>query len=216
MNLARARVLPAPRKLSIELAELHARAGERAVTLREVIFVLRQRAYMLLIVLLALPFIQPIPLPGLSTPLGIAIALIALRLSLGQRPWLPKKIQRTKLPAGFFGKVMVVTAKLLRFLETVLRPRWPVMTSTRTLNQLHAIIIFSSAAILLLPLPVPFSNFLPAWAIFLVACGLLERDGLFITLGYVAFVVGALYFFLFGTVVGEALQHFWLWLRNHG
>jgi len=119
----RVRLLPPPRKLSIELAELHARAGERAVTLREVIFVLRQRAYMLLIVLLALPFIQPIPLPGLSTPLGIAITLIALRLSLGQRPWLPKRIQRTKLPAGFFGKVLAVTARLLRFLESVLRPR---------------------------------------------------------------------------------------------
>lgn len=210
----RVRLLPPARKLSIELAELHARAGERAVTLREVIFVLRQRAYMLLIVLLALPFIQPIPLPGLSTPLGIAITLIALRLSLGQRPWLPKRIQRTKLPAGFFGKVLAVTARLLRFLESVLRPRWPVITSTALLNQFHAIVIFTSAAILLLPLPVPFSNFLPAWAIFLVACGLLERDGLFIVLGYVAFVAGAIYFILLGNVATEAVQHAWTWLQS--
>ncbi len=214
MTLARARLLPAPRKLSLELADLHARAGTRAVTLREVIFALRQRAYMLLIVLLTLPFIQPIPLPGLSTPLGIAIALIALRLSLGQRPWLPKKIQRTKLPAGFFGKLMSVTAKLLRFLESVLRPRWTAVTGTAWLNQLHAIVIFASAAILLLPLPVPFSNFLPAWAIFLVACGLMERDGLFVALGYVAFAAGAVYFILLGNVATEALQHAWTWMQQ--
>ena len=205
---------PPPRKLSLELAELHARAGDRAVPLREVIFVLRQRAYLLLIVLLALPFIQPVPLPGLSTPLGLAIVLIALRLSLGQRPWLPMKIQRAKLPAGFFGKVLTITQRLLRFLESVLRPRWPAVTGTPILNQVHAIVILASALILLLPLPIPLSNLLPAWAIFLLACGLLERDGLFIALGYVAFAIGAAYFFLLGTFANEAFQHAWEWLQT--
>ena len=205
---------PPPRKLSLELAELHARAGDRAVPLREVIFVLRQRAYLLLIVLLALPFIQPVPLPGLSTPLGLAIVLIALRLSLGQRPWLPMKIQRAKLPAGFFGKVLTITQRLLRFLESVLRPRWPAVTGTALLNQVHAIVILASALILLLPLPIPLSNLLPAWAIFLLACGLLERDGLFIALGYVAFAIGAAYFFLLGTFANEAFQHAWEWLQT--
>ena len=214
MIIKRLRHLPPPRKLSVELAELHARAGNRAVTLREVIFVLRNRAYMLLIVLLALPFIQPVPLPGLSTPLGLAIVLIALRLSLGQRPWLPKRIQRAKLPAGFFGKILTITERLLRYLESVLRPRWPALTGTALLNQMHAIVILASALILLLPLPIPLSNLLPAWAIFLLACGLLERDGLFITLGYVAFIIGAAYFFLLGSVANEAFQHAWEWLQN--
>ena len=65
------------RRLSEELDLLRARAGERAVTLREVIYVLGGRAYLLLVLLLALPFITPIPIPGLSTPFGLAIALIA-------------------------------------------------------------------------------------------------------------------------------------------
>jgi hypothetical protein len=214
MTIRQTRPLPPPRRLSEELADLQARAGDRAVPLREVIFVLRQRAYLLLIVLLALPFIQPVPLPGLSTPLGLAIVLIALRLSLGQRPWLPMRIQRAKLPAGFFGKVLTFTARLLRFLESVLRPRWPALTGTGLLNQLHAIVILASASILLLPLPIPLSNLLPAWAIFLLACGLLERDGLFIALGYVAFVIGAAYFFLLGSIANEAIQHLWEWLRS--
>ncbi len=214
MTIARARSLLPARKLSVELAELHARAGDRAVPLREVIFVLRNRAYLLLIILLALPFIQPIPLPGLSTPLGLAIVLIALRLSLGQRPWLPMRIQRAKLPAGFFGKVLTFTAKLLRYMESVLRPRWPVITGNAVINQLHAIVILTAAAILLLPLPIPLSNLLPAWAIFLIASGLLERDGLFIILGYIAFVVGALYFFLLGSVANEAFHQAWGWLQS--
>jgi len=204
---------PPPRKLSEELVALHARAGERAVTLREVIYTLGRRAYLLLIILLVLPFVQPVPLPGLSTPLGLAIMLIALRLSLGQRPWLPVKIQRIKLPAGFFGKIMSFTERLIRYLEAVLRPRWAWLTGTPLLNQMHAIVVLVSAMILLLPLPIPFSNVLPAWAIFLLACGLLERDGLFIFLGYVAFVIGAAYFILLGGVAHEGLERAWEWLR---
>lgn len=90
------------RKLSEELADLRDRSALGALTLREVIYTLGGRAYTLLVLLLALPFITPIPLPGLSTPFGLAIALIALRLTLGQRPWLPMKLQRKVLPPGFW------------------------------------------------------------------------------------------------------------------
>ena len=76
------RSLPPPRKLSEELGELQARASARAVTLREVIYILRGRAYLLLVLLLALPFLTPLPLPGFSVPFGLAIAAIALRLTL--------------------------------------------------------------------------------------------------------------------------------------
>jgi len=203
IDLRRPRVIHRPRKLSEELAELHARAGERAVTLREVIYRLRGRAYL-----------QPVPLPGLSTPVGFAIVLIALRLALGQRPWLPMKIQRAKLPPGFFGKVLRFTARLLRFLESVLKPRWAILTDTPLLNQLHAVVILISAAILLLPLPIPLSNLLPAWAIFLVACGLLERDGVFLVAGYAAFALGVTYFIFLGDVAQEAVVALWAWIRR--
>src|SRR3954469_23221900 len=121
---------PPPRKLSVELADLRDRSGQRAITLREVIYTLHGRAYMLLVLLLALPFVTPIPLPGLSTPFGLAIALIALRLSLGQRPWLSMKLQRKELPAGFIGKLFGVAEKVLRFLEKFLRPRITFLTDT--------------------------------------------------------------------------------------
>src|SRR3954470_17372648 len=137
--------LPPPRKLSVELGELRDRAAERAITLREVIYTLQGRAYLLLVLLLALPFITPLPLPGLSTPFGLAIALIALRLSLGQRPWLPMKLQRRTLPAGFLGKLFRVAERVLRFLEKFLRPRLTFLTDTRLLVQLHAVLMLVAA-----------------------------------------------------------------------
>ena len=103
-----------PRKLSEELADLQAMSAQRPVTLREVIATLRGRAYTLLLILLALPFCQPIPLLGLSTPFGLAIALIALRLALGQRPWLPKSLQRRELTAAFFSKLIGAAGRIIR------------------------------------------------------------------------------------------------------
>ena len=195
--------MSAPRKLSLELADLRVHAGERAVTLAEVITVLGGRAYTLLLLLLALPFITPIPLPGLSTPFGLAIAVIALRLAAGQRPWLPEKLLRKQLPPGFFGKLFTLAEKVLRFFERFLRPRLTVLSDTALLRQLHALLVFVAAVALLLPLPIPFTNSFPAWAILLVAAGLLERDGGFILAGYVVFALGVLYF----VFLGEAASH---------
>ena len=89
MKIALLPQLTPPKKLSEELIELRERVAERAVTIRELLYVLKGRAYMLLVILLTLPFLLPVPLPGLSTPFGLAIILICLRLALGQRPWLP-------------------------------------------------------------------------------------------------------------------------------
>jgi len=168
---------PRPRKLSEELAELRERFALRPVTLREVIYTLRGRAYHLLLILLALPFITPIPLPGLSTPFGLPIAFIALRLTLGQRPWLPMKLQRKELPPGFFAKVFTVAAGVIRILEKLLRPRLAPLTGSTLLLQLHALVLLLAALTLLLPLPIPFTNSFPAWAILLLAGGLLGRTG---------------------------------------
>ncbi len=203
-----------PRKLSEELAELRIQAGERAVTLRELLYTLGGRGYLLLVLLLALPFITPIPLPGLSTPFGLAIALIALRLSLGQRPLLSKKLQRKELPAGFISKLFGVAEKVLRFLEKFLRPRFTFLTDTPRLVQLHAVLMLAAALALLLPLPIPFTNSFPAWTILLLAAGLLERDGLFILAGYVVFAAGVLYFVFLGEATATLLRELMQWVRG--
>ena len=212
------RLLPEPgqkaRKLSEELVELRTRAGERAVTLREVLYVLGGRGYLLLVLLLALPFITPIPLPGLSTPFGLAIALIALRLSLGQRPLLPKALQRRELPAGFISKLFSVAEKVLRFLEKFLRPRLTFLTDTPRLVQLHAVLMLLAAVALLLPLPIPFTNSFPAWAILLLAAGLLERDGGFILAGYLVFVAGVFYFIFLGEATAHLVQELVRWVKS--
>ena len=200
--------IPVPRKLSEELADLRSHLAEQPVTLQEVILVLRGRAYLLLVILLALPFCAPIPLPGLSTPLGLGIALISLRLALGQRPWLPGKLLRRQLPAGFFSKIFAAATGIIRLLEKFLRPRATLLVDVGLLRQMHAVMMLIAALVLLLPLPIPLTNTFPAWVILLIAGGLLERDGIAIAVGYAVFAAGGLYFLFLGGAVHQLFDAF--------
>ncbi len=214
LRLARAelRNRPVPKKLSEEVAGLHARFADGPLTLGDMIEVLQGRAWTLVLVLLALPFTQPIPLPFISTPFGVAIALISLRLALGQRPWLPARLLTRRLPPGFFGRVLKFSAGVLRVMEKVLRPRWAWLAESPPLVRMHALAMLCASVVLLLPIPVPFTNTFPAWLILLVAAGLLERDGVVITAGYAVGAGGLVFFYHLGNwavQLGKQIQE-WL------
>lgn len=200
-----------PRRLSDELDMILREFEVETVTIREVITVLQDRAYDLLLLLLALPFLLPVPLLGLSTPFGTVIAVIAARVMLGQRPWLPARLLDSRIPPKFFPTLLRGARRILRAFEVLLKPRMLWLTASR-LPQLHAFIIFVAAVLLLLPLP-PGTNFPPALCIVVMAAGLLERDGLFVLCGYIAFALNAVFFTLFG-IYGTKLFHIaWEWLR---
>ncbi len=201
---------PPPQKLSEVLEHLIATFHTRSVTLREVIVVLHGRAYNLLMLLLALPFLLPMPLPGLSSVLGFVIAAIALRLTLGQKPWLPARLLDRELPPRFFPTLLGGARRVLRFLEVMLKPRLLWLTASPVLVQLHAFIILVAAVVLLLPLP-PGTNFTPAVCIVIMAGGLLERDGRFIVAGYLAFVLNAVFFTLLAIYGQRFFQMVWGW-----
>jgi len=201
-------------KLSDDLALILREFEVETVTLREVMSVLHGRGYVLLLLLLALPFATPIPLPGLSTPFGFVIALIGVRLALGQKPWLPSHLLDTRLSPKLFVKVFAAARKILRGFEYLLRPRLLWLTGSGKLLQLHAVPIVLNAMMLLLPLPIPFSNVLPAFSILLLAAGLLERDGAFICAGYVGFVLSVAYFVIIGVAGREGLQALLGWFAR--
>ncbi len=215
MNAPHSTPLLSPaRPLSVELAQLRDAFAGRAATLREVVAVLAGRAYELLMILFVLPFLLPVSLPGLSTPLGLAVAVIAAQLALGRLPWLPRWLLDKQLPPEFLTKVVAVTEGMVRILERVLRPRWLAVTGARWLCGVHLTVVLVAALLLALPLPIPFTNTLPGWTILLVAAGLMERDGLVVLAGYVAMVATAVLFFAVGEAIRESLSVVWHWVAR--
>lgn len=209
-----ANLLHPRRRLSEELELILQEFDVETVTLRDVIDVLHGRGYVLLVMLLTLPFCTPLPLPGLSTPIGLIIALIGARLACGQRPWLPARLLDTRLPPETFRKVFVITRRLVLAFERLLHPRLLWVTNSARLDQVHALPIVICAGLLLLPLPVPLTNTVPAWAVLLIAGGLLERDGLFILAGYLATFFAIAFFTAIGFLGFGAVDIIWKWLAS--
>jgi hypothetical protein len=202
-----------PRKLSEELAMILREFEVETVTLREVLGLLQGRGFVLLVMLLALPFCTPVPLPGVSTPFGLIIGIIGARLACGAKPWLPSRLLDTRLSPKIFGKVFALTRKIILGFERLLRPRMLWVTSTPLRRQVHAIPIVLCAALLLLPLPIPFSNTIPAWSILLMAGGLLERDGGFIIAAYITSLLAVAFFGAIAIFGVEAVDSLWKWLQ---
>ena len=64
-----------------------------------------------LLCLIAIPFF------GLSTPFGLAIALIGSQMMLGRhQPWLPKRARRRELQMAMLDRVTTILAKRTRWM----------------------------------------------------------------------------------------------------
>lgn len=188
--------------------------GDRPVQLGTVLEALQGRAYELLMILLVLPFAVPVSVPGMSTPFGLAIACVALQLAAGRLPWLPRLVLRASMGPGFFRKVLAATRGVVRWLEKFLRPRLPGLTSSRWWVGLHLAGVALAALLLALPLPIPFTNMIPGWAVLLIALGLMERDGLFIAAGHAVLLISLAYFALLGESVRQSLHWAMDWLAK--
>jgi hypothetical protein len=181
---------------SQELHALTAHFADRPVCMSAILEATQGRGFHLLLVLISLPFLTPIPLPGLSTFFGLIVAVIGARLALGKKPWLPRRLLQRELPPRFLGRLLRATSWVLRKLEFLLRTRLVFMHDHFIFRRVAGALIALSGLFLLAPLPVPFSNLLPAWTVLLLAAGALERDGLFFIAGCVAFVATSAFFAL--------------------
>jgi len=183
-------------RLSADIARVLDAFAHREVTLGEIVQLMHQRAYSFLLLLIALPFCTPVPLPGLSTPFGAVIAFIGLRIACGLKPWLPDRLLRVRLPAKWLPKMFRAAERPVRWLERFLRPCLGMVVDRGIFRQLHGVMICVCGLLLLLPLPIPFTNFFPAVAVALLACARLEGDGRFSIAGAAFFSFTLVYFAL--------------------
>ncbi|HEX8294773.1 MAG TPA: exopolysaccharide biosynthesis protein [Chthoniobacteraceae bacterium] len=182
---------PVARKLSTDLRALLREANGRPVTIEELEGLLQGRGFAMFILLLAAPFL--IPTPGLSVPFGIAIAVLGLRIVFGQKPSLPKFILRRQIKYSVLSSVVGRLATMIEKVEKRIKPRMHFLQDYPWMMNLIGVGIVASAFILALPLPIPFSNGLPAIAIMLLAAGMMERDGLLVLWGHICAVFSWVY-----------------------
>lgn len=185
--------------LSKSLAAFLQEGGTKKLTFNDLLRDTQGRGLYLLILLLSLPFISPIPLPGVSILLGLVIAVLAIRLAFELPPQLPTFIGKREISRNWMRATIRAALKSLQLLERVAKPRYSGWLDWRIARFGNALLLVAMGLLLALPLPpvIPFSNSLPCWAIIIVVLAIMERDGILIWMGYLMGIVAMIYLAFF-------------------
>lgn len=165
------------------------KSKEGPLTLHTIFKILSGKGKPLILIFLSLPFCVPIHIPGLSTPFGLVIMFIALRIAFGKRVWLPQMILKRKVSSHFLKKVIDKSTWVLIRLKRIVHPRFSWVCDHPLSHRIHGLCLAALGFFLSLPLPIPLTNLMAAWPILLVSIGLLEEDGLMIFIGYAIFIL---------------------------
>ncbi len=200
-----------PRQPSAELAALARELGGRGeISVDDIVRHFGSDASVgWLLLLLAVPALVPSPGVPLGMVFGTALALLALHLTFGPRPVrLPRWIARRRLAASSLDAATARLGPMIQRLERLTRPRLAGLVRPSAIRVLGLVILLNAILIIL---PIPLGNTLPAMAVMTMALGLIARDGVAIAAG-VGLSVGALA--ASAALVGGAVWLAEAWMRE--
>jgi len=167
--------------LSVLLARLVDLPGP-TVSVQAIVDLFGARAIGALLFVFALPNLLPLP-PGGTTVLGFPLLLFAPQLAIGsQTAWLPRRLLARGLKASWLHEISARGAPWVRRMEA-LSTRRAAFVFGGFGTALIGVICTLLALVLILPIPL--GNLLPAAAIAVFGLSLVQRDGVLALAGYV-------------------------------
>ena len=167
-------------RISAILQTLVRNAGDR-LTVQDIVSVLRDRAFAILVVLLGLPNCLPMP-PPIPLVCGLLLALVAAQIAAGRAsPWLPGALLKRSIPQDAVERAVGRALPVLEKLERWSKPRLEFLDSPLSLR-LIGLLLFGLALGLLVAAPV-IGQIPLGIAVCLIGLGLVERDGILVIVG---------------------------------
>jgi hypothetical protein len=193
--------------LSVMLRKLGADRTER-VSIEDLTHQLGDRAFGALLFVFALVALIPTP-PGGTTITGMPLLLISAQLALGVRTvWLPRVFKRQGLDSRAFNKGLDRVLPWLERVERFSRPRLGMLfgpVGDRLLGLVCTVLG------LIIVLPIPGGNILPAVAVAVLAISMVMVDGVLTLVGYALVAASGVAMYLlagvFLDVLRETLEH---------
>jgi hypothetical protein len=161
-------------------------ASRERIAVADLLAALGDRAIGALMFVFAVPNVLPTP-PGTSSLLGAPLVFLAAQLMFGRAPWLPAVVAKRSMMRTDFAKLMARVVPWLAKAERLLKPRLSRLTVAPMEYAIGALCLLLAVVLVL---PIPLGNILPALAISLLALGVLEGDGVCILIGVVSAVAG--------------------------
>lgn len=166
------------------LRSIECRAAEGPVSIGELVTLCGRQGHAFLAIFLVLPFLQPLPLPGVSSAIGVVLAILGVFVALQRPPWVPDRLARVVVEPDVVLRICTGLEKLMTRLEKVVQPRMPWMFSRPWFRATNGFVWIVHALVFSLPLPIPLTNALPAVVILLLAIGILEEDLRLVLIAY--------------------------------
>jgi hypothetical protein len=168
---------------SLVLQELLDEAPADHFTLDWLIGSLPERSFGIVMLLLAVLAMVPV---GSIVP-GLLLATLAAQMTVGrQGPVFPRRIALHPLPTRHLARMGRQPILVLKQLERVIRPRWPMPFGAT--KRVVGIIVFLLTCLILLA-PLPLTNVPPAADIALISLAYIEEDGVLLAIALLAALV---------------------------
>lgn len=165
-----------------------AELGEPEISVADLTRMFGGRAIGALLFVFGLICALPLP-PGATTIFGFPLLLLAPQLVIGASvPWLPKGVKSRTIAVAGLRTGLPRVIPWLQKIEAISRPRL-VFLFNPVGERLVGVLCTLLAIVLILPIPL--GNILPALAVTVLSFSLIQRDGLIALVGYAIAVTSA-------------------------
>ena len=160
------------------VSDLAAASGPDGLSLGEIRDRMDERAFGLMILILAIPCLVP-ALYGVPQIVGIPILILAGQMLAGRvEPWLPEAVLRRRVSKAWLERMADFATKRMGWFARLSRPRLTVFAEGWAERAAAFFMILATLTIVL-----PMTNTVPSVALTLMSVGLIQRDGLFVAAG---------------------------------
>ena len=164
------------------------------VTLKDFLELIGKSGRLITCMVLAVPFLIPISIPGTGIVAGLIIFIISTSLMFDKDYLVPSRLMNYKMSKKRLIKLLNATFRLLTRMEKYIKPRLLIMTKKSVMRKINGSLMIFSAMLFMTPLPIPLTDTLPALCVFFLAAGTLECDGYLILAGYATILITTIYF----------------------
>ena len=175
------------------------------LSLAQIVASLSDQARGVLMILFALPNCLP-GIPGTSAITGLPLVFLTLQMALNLPPWLPGFIAKRSVSRQWLAGVMIKAEPWLRRIERLVHPRLMVLTSDPAERLVGGLGLVLSLVIMM---PIPLGNTLPALAILVFSVGFVGRDGAWVLGGLFVSGMAAALLFAAGWAAFTAMIAIW-------
>ena len=181
---------------SVVLSEICQKIPMEGINLKDFLDFIGERGLFMSCVILTAPFLLPVSIPGISLPLGLIIFLMSISIMFKRTVLIPKRFMNYKISKNNVESLLNGISRILSPLEKIITPRLLILSDKTVQNYINSLLVAFSAILLMIPIPVPLTDFLPAYGILFIALGTIERDGYLILAGYLTVIITTIYFIL--------------------